>query len=137
MGRVNNQNITLLIPTETDAKNVGSEFKKVYLRSVRFQGLNSAELADLGLTCNNGVKLYFLLNKSLAVSEENESLTYKSWDDYVNSDDTEEYWSIGNGCKVLNGLVEDIDDTVEYKFTIREVKELRNKSLHHLEIVGV
>ena len=148
MNNIANETLTLLIPVETDEKDVVTKYRVVYLVNSKMEAINSAELSDIGLDDTKGVEIYFIFKYSKALDTDINKLIYVNWKQYESLDDVNKlkHFSINDkNCLIVRNRIS-IDSTDTKKsisklydtYTIRSIEELyKNNKIHHLELVGV
>ena len=148
MNHIANEELTLLIPVETDEKDVVTKYRVVYLINSKMESINSAELSDIGLTDTKGVEVYFIFKYSEALDNDNNKLIYVNWKQYESLNDVNKlkHFSINDkNCLIVRNRIS-IDPTDTKKsisklydtYTIRSIEELyKNNKIHHLELIGV
>ena len=148
MNNIANETLTLLIPVETDEKDVVTKYRVVYLVNSKMEAINSAELSDIGLDDTKGVEIYFIFKYSKALDTDSNKLIYVNWKQYESLDDVNKlkHFSINDkNCLIVRNRIS-IDSTDTKKsisklydtYTIRSIEELyKNNKIHHLELVGV
>lgn len=148
MNHIANEELTLLIPVETDEKDVVTKYRVVYLINSKMEAINSAELSDIGLDDTKGVEVYFIFKYSKALDTDNNKLIYVNWKHYDSLDDVNKlkHFSINDkNCLIVRNRIS-IDSTDTKKsisklydtYTIRSIEELyKNNKIHHLELIGV
>lgn len=146
MSLVADDAITLFIPDKTDAKNIPTSYRKVYITGCRVESIKSSELTDLGLDDTKGITVYYIFKYGRAIS--NNVLDYIEWKTYRDLTDEEKlkYWTVNDiNCLVIRGkhsinmgdTYQDIQKKTDV-YTIRSINEQRIKGkIHHIEMVGV
>lgn len=150
-------NATLLIPDETDAKNVVTKFRVLWLSNCKVESTRDYTLDDVGIKDTNDSRLYYMFNCSTVTdpyfsgypnNSINNKLKYINYKDYIRLSKYERgmYWTINNvNCYFIRGIrhineVNNINNIKsEYEvFFVKSIKECYKRGqLHHIEVVGV